>query len=145
LDSDDDDDEGTGANPVDEDDEESEFQPYDMSNDTPLNESILNLHSIGKKIPNYFSEVCEVLMEAHGSKDEATLEVLKRIAVMKISILLFHKVSIEPSVARDLTRVLSELEGNGILEIPIICGLFELSNVHWDLGQCFSNNGANSF
>jgi len=73
----------------------------------PINETVMSLTSRKVKMPIYFSDIVEVLVEGgdqKASKNESDMEALKYIAVMRIPLLLASKVRIDPRMAKVLCR-----------------------------------------
>lgn len=98
LDSDDDaEDETTGELPIDE------FPILgDHDEQVGIDPRILTLRARNRKIPSYFSEIVEVLLESSKNEDEA--EILRCIVILKIPVLMFVGVRIDGRMATTICR-----------------------------------------
>ncbi|ODN03669.1 hypothetical protein Ocin01_03013 [Orchesella cincta] len=96
--------------------------------ETVIDPRILTLRTRKRKIPMYFSEIVETLLES--SKDEDEAEILRCIVVLKIPVLLSMKVSIDVQMAAKITRCLADMEDGKCLEIPVLFALYELFIKH---------------
>lgn len=100
-----DDEENLEEHPNEEDNKEDNgFQAYDMSVDTRFDDALMGSNGSRKQIPNYLSEICDILTEGQGTKDEAAQEKLKQIAVLKLPVLLEKRVQMDRCVSERLTR-----------------------------------------
>jgi hypothetical protein len=87
-----------------------DFLAFDeQEEEFPIDERIQNLRSRNVKLPAYFSEIVEVLLEGAGQtvKNDNEVEALKHIAVMRIPVLLSVGVRIDANMAKTLTRQVS--------------------------------------
>lgn len=105
LDSDDDDDEDEDEKEADDVNkkEASQLNHFDET-DPPVDERILDYRSKkGGRLPQYFSEFVEILLEG-GGKNEVDMEAVKQYCIMKIPLLLSVGIRIDPKMAEVLIK-----------------------------------------
>jgi len=83
----------------------SEFDTFVSVEEIPMDERLIDIRSKTGKLPAYFSEIAEVLLEGGGqNKNDNEIEALKYLCVMRIPVLISVGIRIDSSMAKSLSR-----------------------------------------
>jgi len=94
-------------------DGDCEFEVYDQSNDTKIDETLQEAKVMAAKKkgdrgePMYFTDIVELFVEGHQGGNEAEKQVFKQVGLLKIPVLLYNGVRMDYKMAQQLTRLVN--------------------------------------